>query len=92
MPNSVVKAIVRALGPIRLQEFEIALAHIIQATKFIEKAKRNDLLPLFEEFLRHNIVRAADETLEDPGTPPARKERIGRLRAEFTAGFDSNCE
>jgi hypothetical protein len=86
-PNALLKALIVELGPDRVERFGNALEHFLRP--LIETAKQIDSSPIWDgRWTRHNIIRAAEEALEDTSMSAGRAESIRQRQALFIEGFD----
>jgi hypothetical protein len=70
-----------------VERFGNAFEHFLRP--LIETAKQIDLSPIWDgTWTRRNIIRAAEEALEDPTMPTGRAESIRQQQALFIEGFD----
>jgi hypothetical protein len=90
-PNTLPKAFLLELGPDRVVEWlGNALEHL---RPLIETAKQIDPSPIWDgRWTRRNIIRAAEEALEDPTMPTGRAESIRQQQALFIEGFDRSVD
>jgi hypothetical protein len=86
-PDNFVRALIAEIGPDRMTRFFREVERFF--LPLAEQVKQVDLGAMWDgRWTRRNIIRAAEEALEDDAMPAARAESIRELRALFIEGFD----